>query len=140
MNRHAYLAAASACAHEMMRNASFIDQSIRGMELPEEIAASIRDLCDEWISTKFDVISELAEIHELEIQGESVEGIERRLLRIHRWLMESVGESTRCVRRLGKAADRGDVDGSVLVLVVESATNVLKCTPGKATSEDRSIS
>jgi hypothetical protein len=130
MNHHDNLTAAWECAHEMMRSAEVVLEGIKGRQLPESSVFDIQDLCDECISTKFDVIHEIGEIHDLERQGESVEGIQRRLSMVHRWLMESVGESSRCVRRLSRAADKGELVDSVLVILVESATHVLECQEG----------
>jgi hypothetical protein len=139
MNPQHFLAAAHACAAEMMRNAGYILREIEGMELPADIRSGIRELCSEWIGTRFDVFSEIDEVHELRSRTDSTDRIGRKLAMIQRWLNESAMKSGPCVERLRTAADAGRIDRMIVTLVAESAANVFNLTPQPPVSAEDSL-
>lgn len=60
-----FFAAAHRCAMEMADNVLYIRQELPRVDLPPGLADTLNDACDELISAKFDIISDLSGLDDL---------------------------------------------------------------------------
>lgn len=129
MNKNEYLAAfftaARHCAMEMASNAEYIRNELPHVTLPPGLGETLIDACDELVSAKFDVISELSGLDDLlGTEGGSPE-ILAKLERILTHMDDAAIRLHPVVMTLGEAAAGDSRYGLAFLLVAESAVNVL---------------
>ena len=61
-NLHSFLNAASACAHQMLDAAVFIQDELQNLKLSDERRASITRLCNAFAGSKHDICNDLASL------------------------------------------------------------------------------
>lgn len=115
--------AARRCALQMMLNAEFIRRELPALTLPEDLRVQIEAQCDDLMATKHDVFSALAEMTLLESVPES------KLSQIFVWIVSAIRSLDELVRDLAQKADHDPRLSLVLILVMESATNILHWLP-----------
>jgi hypothetical protein len=115
--------AARECAMQMMLNATYIQRELPTLDLPEQINAKIKTMCDSLIDTKHDVMTELFELGvETQTDASKVPG---KVQRIDQWLSEPIGEMHQLVIDLQTSTGTDPLLLRVFFLVTESATNIL---------------
>ncbi len=119
-----FVEAARNCAMQMMSNATYIQRELPSLEVPVDLRAQLEAVCDSLIGTKHDVISELFELSELVETGASVEKLSQRRERIVTWLGEPIQQMHETIQHLSDRSGAGELNFSVFLLLVESATNI----------------
>jgi hypothetical protein len=115
--------AARECAMQMMLNATYIQRELPTLDLPEQINAKIKTMCDSLIDTKHDVMTKLFELaDETQTDASKVPG---KVQRIVQWLSEPIGEMHQLVIDLQTSTGIDPLLLRVFFLVTESATNIL---------------
>lgn len=122
--------AASACAMSLMSNASYIQNELANVQLPDDARTNVEKLCSDWIGTKHDVMHELGELTE---QG----NIGDRVRRIMSWLSEDVVNLQQQVRELERLANSDERFKLAYLLVGESGGNVLRSFVAAGEAADR---
>ena len=112
---------------QMMENAAYIQKEIPALKMPEHLRTQIEELCANLISTRHDMIHELGELDEFLASAPSQ--IEPWMERLHRWVGKSIISIHRCVQAVDKAVTNGTASDLVLMLVMESATNIMNAVP-----------
>jgi hypothetical protein len=119
----AFSHAARECAMQMMLNATYIQRELPTLDLPEQINAKIKTMCDSLIDTKHDVMTELFELaDETQTDASKVPG---KVQRIVQWLSEPIGEMHQLVIDLQASPETNSRLFTTFLLVTESATNIL---------------
>ncbi len=124
----AFLSAASACAHSMLESATYIEDELPKLALPEPFQGRISAVCSVLVGTKHDIVTEVGELYELMGLGEPPESstVQRRVERIVRWLGDDMPKLHAVVKGLEEAVATQGVIGSAYILVAESAVNVYR--------------
>lgn len=128
MDSKAVLAAMGAirdCALAMMGNASYIQQELPRVEMTGELRVRTAEVCESLIGTKHDVISELFELDELLQTEADWAVVSSRIDRAVRWLGEDISQMHALVLALREASQKNDEYTLALVLVQESAANIV---------------
>ena len=119
---------------QMMENAAYIQKELPSLDMPESLRAQIEELCAGLIATKHDMVHELGE---MDGPLTSVPyQIEPWMERLHRWMKESIFSIDRCVQAVDEAVTNGKASDLVLMLVMESATNIMSAVPALPKTED----
>ena len=152
MNRKAVLEAMGAihdCALAMMGNASYIQRELPNVAMSEPLRSRTVEICESMIGTKHDVIHELFEMDELlQAEGDQAEAsspqaetgqaatasrqaapaaaaVSSRIDRVLQWLWEDISKMHQLVLDLRKESGVNEDFTLALVLVQESATNIV---------------
>jgi hypothetical protein len=105
--------------------------------MPENIRESVAALCDTWIGTKHDVMNELFVLHELiDSPNPPTETIDSKCRVIQRMLGEPATLSAQVVNALQETCETEPACELALMLLMESAANVLNAIPAWPTTED----
>jgi hypothetical protein len=121
-----FISAAQACASQMLANSRYISEQLPTLSMPEETRDLITVLCEQWISTKHDIISQLADIETLYEEGADAHEIAANCELALGWSNEAVEEANELLKQLTPAGTVADGDQSLIwMLVAESATNVI---------------
>jgi len=119
------LSAIRDCALIMLENASYVQHELPNVELADPLRSQTSEVCDAMVGTKHDVISELFEIDELlEAHAESAI-ISSRLNRCIKWLWEELSKLHQVIMALRANSVKNENHTLALILVQESAANVL---------------
>ncbi|HVP79756.1 MAG TPA: hypothetical protein VMV04_17870 [Thermodesulfobacteriota bacterium] len=119
------LSAIRDCALVMLDNASYIQRELPNVEIADPLKSQTTEVCDALVGTKHDIISELFEIHDLlESDAESAV-ISYRLTRSIRWLSEDISRLHQVVMALRADSQKNESHTLALILVEESAANIL---------------
>lgn len=122
----AALSAIRDCAMEMLSNAQYIEAELPNVALPPDLRARTEEAASSLVGTKHDVISEIFDFCELRDSGGAESDLNDRLARMIRWLGEDASKLHELVEAL-RAAYASDPNlGGAYVLVMESATNILR--------------
>jgi hypothetical protein len=122
-----FLTEAHACAMQMMENATYIQKQLPALDMPDSLRIQIEKLCLDLIGTTHDVIHE---IHELdEFMASTPYQIEPWMERIRGWIMKQVTSLDQCVQAVNESVTNGTANSLVLMLVMESAANILNEVP-----------
>ncbi|MEW6668410.1 MAG: hypothetical protein AB1512_24625 [Thermodesulfobacteriota bacterium] len=119
------LSAIRDCALIMLENASFIQQELPNVEMADPLRSQTAELCDTMVGTKHDIISELFEIDELLNSNSESKEISSRLARCIKWLWEDASRLHQVVMALREDSQRNEDHILALILVQESAANIL---------------
>ena len=117
--------AARECAMQMMHNAAYIQRELPTIEAPPEIRTKIEAVCESFIGTKHDVITELFELDEQSQAGASLENLSEKMNRVERWLSEPIQEMHELITQLQVMVQTDSRYALMFFLLVESATNIL---------------
>ena len=112
---------------QMMENAAYIQKELPTFDMPERLRVQIEELCAGLIATKHDMVHELGELDEFLTSAPYQ--IEPWIERLHRWMGESVISIHRCVQAVDEAVANGTASDLVLMLVMESVTNIMNAVP-----------
>ena len=114
------------CAHMMMLNSSYVSKELPQLDIPESLRAQINGLCDNWLSTKHDLISELFDAQE-DMDAGKADALAARCGRMVDWIEGHIIEGHEIIQNMTAAVESGggrDLGGACLLLT-ESAFNVL---------------
>lgn len=110
---------------QMMLNATYIQRELPSIEAPPEIRTKIEAVCESFIGTKHDVITELFELDEQSQAGASLENLSEKMNRVERWLSEPIQEMHELMTQLQAMVQTDSRYALMFFLLVESATNIL---------------
>lgn len=128
MNSPAVLGVMSAirdCALIMLENASYIQRELPNVEMREALRSQTAEVCESMVGTKHDVISELFEIDELLKSKTDWAVVSSRIDRVIRWLWEGISKMHQVVMALCEDRKKNENHTLALVLVQESAANIV---------------
>lgn len=128
--------AARACAMQMFSNAGYILRELPGIEVPAELRPKIESVCQNLISTKHDVITEIFELAELLENGASETKLKSKMEMTSSWLMESIQEMNELVQEVEQLVAKDPRHGALFSLVIKSATTIARSRPGSQMNED----
>jgi len=121
-----FLDEARECAMQMLQNAVYILTELDNVQMSNELRVRTRQVCDDLIGTKHDIIHEIFEVDDLLTSKAPSREIVARADRIVRWLGEDVEKMHGVVKALEAAADQDRACGLAYILVSESAVNILR--------------
>ena len=128
MNSSAVQEALSAirdCALIMLENASYVQRELPNVVIADALRSQTAEVCDAMVGTKHDIISELFEIDELLKSDAKSAIISSRLARSIRWLWEDISRLDQVVMALRANSQKDETFTLALILVEESAANIL---------------
>lgn len=128
MNSRAVLEAVRAigdCALIMLENASYIQRELPNVEMREALRSQTAEVCESMVGTKHDIISELFEIDELLKSKTDWVVVSSRIDRLVRWLWEDISKMHQVVMALREDSQNNQNHTLSLVLVQESAANIV---------------
>ena len=128
MNSQAVLMAISAirdCALIMLENASYIQRELPNVEMREALRLQTAEVCDSMVGTKHDIISELFEIDEFLKSKTNWAVVLSRIDRLIKWLWEDISKMHQVVMALREDSQKNQKHTLSLVLVQESAANIV---------------
>lgn len=128
MNRSVVQEALSAirdCALIMLENASYVKRELPNVVIADPLRSQTAEICDAMIGTKHDIISELFEIDELLKSDAELAVISFHLTRSIRWLWEDLSKLHQVVMALRADSQKDENYTLALILVEESAANIL---------------
>lgn len=128
MSRPAVLRAISAirdCALIMLENATYIQRELPNVEMYDALRSQTAEVCESMVGTKQDVISELFEIDDLVKSKTDWSVVSSRIDRLIRWLWEDISKMHNVVMALRKDSKKNQNHALSLVLVQESAANIV---------------
>lgn len=124
-----YLSESHTCAMQMMMNAAYIQKELPALGLPDDLRATITNLCDELIGTKHDLMNEIIECRELMMINADTSQTEQKLQVMHQWIIRGVQNIKECVTTIQLRIADNSVEPLVGMLVIESAVNVISSIP-----------
>ena len=140
MNSPAVLQAISAirdCALIMLENASYIQRELPNVEMHEVLRSRTVQICESMVGTKHDVISEIFEIDDLLTSKTDWAAVTSRIERLIRWLWEDISKMHQLVMALREDSQKNQNNTLSLILVQESATNIINaCICAKAAVDE----
>ena len=128
MNSPAVLGVISAirdCALIMLENASYIQRELPNVEMSEALRSQTAEVCESMVGTKHDVISEIFKIDELLESKTDWAVVSSRTDRLIRWLWEDILKMHHMVMALREDSQKNQNHRLALVLVEESAANIV---------------
>jgi hypothetical protein len=124
-----YLSESHTCAMQMMMNAAYIQKELPNLTMPDDLRATITNLCDELIGTKHDLMNEIIECRELMVINTDTSQTEQKLQVMHQWIIRGVQNIQECVTTIQQRIADHSVEPLVGMLVMESAVNVISSIP-----------
>ena len=119
------LSAIRDCALIMLENASYVQRELPNVVVADPLKSQTAEVCDAMVGTKHDIISELSEIDELLKSDAESPIISSRLARSIRWLWEGISRLHEVVMALRADSQKDKNYTLALILVEESAANIL---------------
>jgi len=119
------LSAIRDCALMMFENVSYVQRELPNVEIDDSLRSQTGEVCDAMVGTKHDIISELFEIDELLKSDAELAVISSRLTRSIRWLWEDLSRLDLLVMALRADSQKNENHTLALILVEESAANIL---------------
>lgn len=119
------LSAIRNCANLMLENASYIQGELPNVEMNGTLRSQTVEICGSMVGTKHDVVSELFEIDELLESKTDWGTISSRLDRVMSWLWQDISKTHQLVMALREDSENNKNHTLSLILVQESATNIL---------------
>ena len=117
------------CAMQMMLNGAYIQGEISSLQMPDALRQSLKEICENLISTKHDLMQEIYEADDL-LKRDPDSGLSDSNFRnIRNWIMSSLTEMNQCVEATQRAITEGRADPLLFMLVAESTANVLNSAP-----------
>ena len=113
------------CALMMLDNSNYIRRELANVQMNDALRGQTEQLCTSLLGTAHDVMHELSELAELLESQASDAVISSYVDRIIRWLQQDIDSMHQLVTALESADARGEDCGLALVLVTESAANIL---------------
>jgi hypothetical protein len=109
----------------MLENASYVQRELPNVVIADALRSQTAEVCDAMVGTKHNIISELFEIDELLKSDAKSAIISSRLARSIRWLWEDISRLDQVVMALRAKSQRDETFTLALILVEESAANIL---------------
>lgn len=125
-----------ACAMQMMENAAYIQKELPNLQMPDSLRDQIVKLCGDLIGSKHDLVNEAVELEEAMVADASPDRIAVRVKMILRWIQDDVASIQQCVDAINEAVGSGVASGSVALLVMESAVNIMNSIPSAPESAE----
>jgi hypothetical protein len=119
------LSAIRDCALIMLENASYVQRELPRVEIADPLRSQTAEICEDMVGTQHDVISELFEIDDLLRSKAESPVISSRLKRLIRWLWEDISRLDQVVMALRADSEKNKNHTLALILVEESAANIL---------------
>lgn len=119
------LSAIRDCALIMLENATYVQRELPNIEISDPLRSQTAEICYAMVGTKHDIISELFEIDELLKSDAASAVISSRLARSLRWLWEDISVLHEVVMALREESRKNKSLTLALILVEESAANIL---------------
>ena len=113
------------CALIMLENASYIQRELPNAEMREALRSQTAEVCASMVSTKHHVVSEFFEIDELLKSKTNWAVVSFRINRLIRWLWEDITKMHQVVMALREDSQKNQNHTLSLVLVQESAANIV---------------
>jgi len=130
-----FITAARTCVYQLWENASYVRRELPTVSLPESLRQEVETLCDTWLEAKHDALSELEEIAGAgEVESATLQDLANRCLRVQAILCDVIEPTDRVVRKVHEVARTDPGLRLAVLLVTESATNILQSTPEGPTS------
>jgi hypothetical protein len=126
---HHFLGQAHHCAMQMMENGSYILKELPALRMPDAVRHQVETLCADLIATKHDLIHEIHEVHELTMTTPDASAIRSGVERMRQWIDEANMQFKDGVDAARQAADAGEADGLLSLLLMESGVSILNATP-----------
>lgn len=127
---HTFLNQTHQCVGHMLANAMFIQKELPSLRMSNELRGKVEGLCEDLIGNKFDLTSEVMDLHQkLSEESLTKEAIERKIIMMHGWVEFSHVLFKKTVNAAQAEIDAGKADSSLFILLAESATNLLKVSP-----------
>lgn len=126
---HRFLGETHHCAIQMMENSSYILKELPALRMPDALRHQLETLCTDLIGTKHDLIHEIHEVHELTMTSPDASTIRDGVKRMCQWIDEANMQFNDGVDAARQAADAGEADGLLSLLLMESGVNILNATP-----------
>lgn len=109
----------------MWEGARFVEKELPNVRMAEALRVRTSQVCRQLVSTRYDIVTELADFYE-PVKGKTRTQVMRmRVERIDRWLFEYLPEMNEIVQALATAAQGGHDDGGAYILVAETAAGIL---------------
>ena len=109
----------------MLENASYMQSELPNVEMREALRSQTTEICDSMVCTKHDVISEIFEIDELLKSEIDWVVVSSRIDRLITWLWEDISKIHQLVMALREDSQKNENYTLSLVLVQESAANIV---------------
>jgi hypothetical protein len=109
----------------MLENASYIQRELPNVEMSEVLRSQTAEVCESMVGTKHDVISEIFEIDELLESKTDWAVVSSRTDRLIGWLWEDILKMHQMVMALREDSQKNKNHKLSLVLVEESAANIV---------------
>jgi hypothetical protein len=109
----------------MFENASYVQRELSNVVIADPLRSQTAEICDAMVGTKHDIISELFEIDELLKSDAELAVISSCLARSIRWLWEDISKLHQVVMALRADSQKDENYTLALILVEESAVNIL---------------
>jgi hypothetical protein len=113
------------CALIMLENASYLQSELKNVEMRKALRLQTAEVCDSMVCTKHDVISEIFEIDELLKSEIDWAVVSSRIDRLITWLWEDISKMHQLVMALREDSQKNQNYTLSLVLVQESAANIV---------------
>jgi hypothetical protein len=120
------------CTPIILANASYILAELPNERLPEPLRQYITGQCDALLSTRHDLMTELAEIEDQRDPGV----ILARMKRMIAWLEEDLSALYLDITELQEFSNKNPETAPAYILVAESATNILNAFQRAKTAVD----
>ena len=124
------------CTPIILANASYILAELPNEQLPEPLRQYITGQCDALLSTRHDLMSELAEIEDQLDSGVNPGVILERMKRAITWLEEDLSALHLDIAELQEFSNKNPAAAPAYILVAESATNILNAFHRAKTAVD----
>jgi hypothetical protein len=109
----------------MLENTSYVQRELPNVKISDSLRSQTVEVCDAMAGTKHDINSELFEIDELLKSDAELAVISSRLTRSIRWLWEDLSRLHELVMALRADSQKNENHTLALILVEESAANIL---------------
>jgi hypothetical protein len=133
------LSAIRDCALAMLGNASYVQGELPNVEMAPSLKTHAVGLCEDMIGTKHDIISEVFEVDELLDSNADQAVISSRLNRCIRWLGQDISRLHELVMALRADTQQNEKHTMGLILVQESAANILNAFNRAKSAVDMAI-
>jgi indole-3-glycerol phosphate synthase len=120
------------CSPIILANASYILAELPNERLPEPLRQYLAGQCEALLSTRHDLMTELAEIEDLR----DADVILARMKRAIAWLEEDLSALHLDITELQEFSNKNPETAPAYILVAESATNILNAFQRAKTAVD----
>jgi hypothetical protein len=125
-----FIIAARTCIHQLLENSANVRHELPNVGLPDPLRREVEALCDTWLEAKHDALTGLHDLAEAaDTAGCDGSALANRCRQIEGILGRVFEPTDRVVRQLREAASEDPRLGLAVMLVMESARNILVTLP-----------